>query len=109
MKKFDCGAGFISTVTDKKLKLEIPISNLVCAFECAPNNMTDTGGQITVKRGKRKEFAEWVAEYILDEANSEDGAAHIHKAFDSVFDLLLEGYEDGQEFLDYAEEEEYED
>lgn len=106
MEKFN-GAGFISTVTQDKLKLEIPIANLVCAFEGDPNNTGDDyGNPFTIKRGKRQEFAKWVAKWILEEADCEDGTAHIHKAFDSVFELLYEGYEDGEEFLKCPEGEE---
>jgi hypothetical protein len=33
---------------------------------------------------------------------------YINKAFDSVFDLLFEGYEDGREFIKFSYEEDYE-
>lgn len=98
MTKFE-NMGFTSIVTDDKLKIEIPISNLVCAFENAPNNEDSYGDQYTIKRGKRKEFAEWVAEHILDEHNQEDGASFIAEAFDSLFDQIFEGYEVCDEFV----------
>lgn len=105
MVKFE-NCGFTSIVTSDKLKIEIPIANLVCAFESDPNNTNDYGNPSTIKRGKRQEFAEWVAKWILEEADSEDGTAHIHRAFDSVFELLYEGYEDGGEFLNCPDENE---
>jgi len=45
-------------------------------------------------------FAEFIAQQILNECDSETGDTHISKAFDSVFDLLIEGYEDGREFIE---------
>lgn len=100
MKKFK-NLGFTSILTENKLKIEIPIRNLVMAFETNPNNYDES----KVKRGKKQMFAEFVAKYILEECDQEDGATHITKAFDSVFDLLLEGFEDGSEFIEFEDEE----
>lgn len=99
MKKFE-NLGFTSKLTNKKLTIEIPIKNLVNAFELCPNNYDES----KIKRGKRQMFAEFVAKQILEECDSEAGDTHISKAFDSVFDLLIEGYEDGSEFIKFGEE-----
>lgn len=104
MKKFE-NMGFTSIVTNDTLKIEIPISNLVHAFECAPNNQNAYGNQVNIKRGKRKEFAEWVAEHIIDEHNQEDGASFIAEAFDALFDQIFEGYEICDEFVDEPNDE----
>lgn len=87
-------AGFTSFISGNKLVVEIPISNLVCAYNYSPNSDGST-----VKRGKRKEFAEFVAQYVIEECDQETGDSPITGAFDKVFDLLLEGYEDGHEFI----------
>lgn len=51
-----------------------------------------------VKRGKRQEFAEFCAQHILDECDQHTGGTYLTEAFDSMFDLLFEGYEDGSSF-----------
>jgi hypothetical protein len=101
MKKFE-NLGFTSKLTNEKLTIEIPIRNLVMAFKTYPNNYNES----EVKRGKQYMFAEFVAKQILEECDQEDGSTHITKAFDSVFDLLIEGYEDGSEFVDFGDEDE---
>jgi hypothetical protein len=101
MKKFE-NLGFTTKLTNQKLTIEIPIKNLVTAFELSPNNYDES----KVKRGKRQMFAEFVAKQILEECDSETGDTHISRAFDSVFDLLIEGYEDGREFIKFGDEEE---
>ena len=98
MKKFE-NCGFTSIVTNDKLKIEIPISNLVFAFENAPNNQDENGNPATIRRGKRKEFAEWVAEEVISEADPEDGATYTHQMFDRVFDQIFEGYVIASEFV----------
>ena len=100
MKKFE-NCGFTSILTNDKLKIEIPISSLVCAFENSPNNFEEC----TVKRGKRKEFAEFCAEYIVEECDSETGNTYLTEAFDKMFDLLFEGHEDGREFVKFGQDE----
>jgi len=99
--------GFVTKVTNDKIEIEIPISNLVCAFENSPNNMSDTG-YCKVMRGKRKEFANFIAKQLLNECDSESGATFISNAFDGVFDLLFEGYETGDEFINEVTEDDFE-
>lgn len=101
MKKFE-NLGFTTKLTNDKLTIEIPIRNLVTAFEFCPNNYDES----KVKRGKRQMFAEFVAKQIIEEClDSETGESPMSRAFDSVFDLLFEGYEDGEEFIKFGEEE----
>lgn len=99
MKKFE-DMGFTSIVTNDKLKIEIPIKNLVIAFQACPNNYDED----TIKRGKRQAFAEWVAEMVVSECDQEDGASFLHKMFDAVFDQYFEGYELCDEFINHKEE-----
>jgi hypothetical protein len=106
MKKFE-NCGFTSVVTGDKVKLEIPISNLVCAFENSPSNSNEYGAPFLIKRGKRKQFAEWVAEMVVSEADCEDGATYIHQMFDRVFDQIFEGYVIAEEFIKEPKEEDY--
>lgn len=99
MKQFE-NMGFTSTVTTDKLKIEIPISNLVFAFESAPNNCVgEDGSPSRIKRGKRQQFAEWVAEHIIDEHDQETGASFIAEAFDNLFEQIFEGYEICDDFV----------
>jgi hypothetical protein len=107
MKKFE-NCGFTSVVTNDKLKLEIPIANLVFAFENAPSNQNEYGNPMTVKRGKRQQFAEWVAETVVSEADPEDGATYTHQMFDKVFDQIFEGYVLADEFVKEPEEDDEE-
>jgi hypothetical protein len=87
MKKFE-NLGFTSIVTKDKLKIEVSIKGLICAFENAENNY----GEIHVKKGKRQAFAEFCAQNIIDEHNPHNGATYLHEAFDNMFDIILEGY-----------------
>jgi len=95
MKEFE-RLGFISKLTNETLTIEISINNLVNAFELCPNNYYED----KVKKDKKQMFVEFIAQQILNECDSETGDTHIFKAFDSVFDLLIEGYEDGSEFIE---------
>ncbi len=101
MKKFE-NLGFTTKLTNEKLSIEIPIKNLVTAFEFCENNYDES----KVKRGKRQMFAEFVAKQIINECDSETGDSPITKAFDSVFELLFEGFEDGTEFIKFGNEDE---
>jgi len=100
MKKFE-NFGFTTKLTNKKLTIEIPINILIKAFELYPNNYNES----KVKKGKKQMFAEFVAKQIIEEClDSETGDSPMSKAFDSVFDLLFEGYEDGREFIKFGED-----
>ena len=99
--------GFITKATNDKIQIEIPISNLVCAFENSPDNIGDEG-YLKIKRGKRKEFANFIAKNLLNECDSENGVTFISNAFDGVFNLLFEGYETGDEFIREVSEDNFE-
>jgi len=94
MNKYE-NLGFTTIVTDDKLKIEIPIDNLVTAFEFSPNNI----GEVQLKKDCEKLLADFVAKHILQECDQETGDTYISNAIDQVFDLILEGYENGDGFI----------
>ena len=93
MKKFE-NCGFTSVITKNKLKIEIPIKSLVYAFEYSPNNYDE----MKIKKGKRQNFAEFCAKYIVEECDQETGNTYLTDAFDKMFDIIFEGYEDSSDF-----------
>ena len=98
MKKYKYN-GFTATVTDKVVQWEIPINNLVRAFNLSPENPTADGEHyVKIKRGKKQEFAEYVAQMMFDECDQETGASHIEQAIDDVFKTI---YEDEKDFAKY--------
>lgn len=100
MKKInDKITGLDIIITNDKLKIEMPISNIVRGFNSSPNNWDGR----KVKRGCRKEFIEWIAENLLDDADSETGDNFIATMFENVFERLWEDYQD---FLNIKDEDE---
>ena len=99
--------GFTATSTGSRVKIEIDLSNLVCAFEGCPDNSNECGEPFTIKRGKKRAFADWVAEHVMDESDQHDGNTYVGQMLDEVFSLLFEGYELGDDFLVYPKETEY--
>ena len=95
MNKFE-NQSFTALVTDVNLTITVPVEVLVTAFEHNPVN----SGELKLKSGREHDFALFVAKHIIEECGSETGDTPITKAIDSVFDLLIEGYEDGSEFLE---------
>lgn len=101
MKKIEEN-GFTAIVTNKVVRWEIPISVLVEAFNNSPENYSEDGEHyITVKRGKRQEFAEYVAQQLMLECDSESGVSHIEQAIDNVFLNVFEGDEDFAHYPEY--------
>jgi hypothetical protein len=88
--------GFTVKVLNKKVVIEMPIANLVRGFNLSPNNY----GECKIKRGKRQEFAKWLVENLLDEANVDTGDNFIVTMLDSVYERAYEGAED--EFVKYG-------
>lgn len=58
---------------------------------------------IKVKKGKRQEFAEYVAQQLMEPCDSETGLSHIEQAIDNVFLSVFEGYEDFAKYPGYDE------
>lgn len=92
--------GFTVKVLNEKVVIEMPIANLVRGFNLSPNNYNEV---CKIKRGKRQEFAKWLTNNLLDEANSETGDNFIVTMLDSVYERAFEGAED--EFVKYSYEE----
>jgi len=99
MDKFE-SLGFTAVVTNDKLRIEIPIKNLVQGFEASPNNYRDA----TVKRGYRKDFAKYVAKRLVCGSDPDTGDSPIMEAIESVFEELFECAED---FIKYPDDEDY--
>ena len=101
MKQFKgTGTGYSTSVDNKKLTVEIPISILVCAF----NNMPDNTEGTVVKRGHKQDFAELVAEHLHDEVDSETGASYITEMFDKLFSAFGDGYIDASDIIKYPQD-----
>lgn len=94
MKKFE-NNGFTATVTKDVVRWEIPIRNLIHAFNYSPNNYSEDGENfISVKRGKRQEFAEYVAQQLIMQCDGETGASHMEQAIENVFEEVFSGDEE---------------
>ena len=89
--------GFKATITADKIKIELPIKGLIGGFNDNPNNFDEA----KIKRGHRKEFAEYVATALIDGSNPDTGNNPIMDALDGIFEEILEGAED---FVKYQEE-----
>ena len=100
MKRYEVN-GFTGTITNDKVKIEILIKNLVCAFECSPNNYDES----KIRRGKRQVFAEYLVKKLFDEVDQDTGSSYIEEAFDKVFDEMVENSLDFIKFTDEDEEE----
>lgn len=104
MKKFEEN-GFTATVTNKTVRWEIPIKNLINALELSPDNPSEDGENfVTIRRGKGKEFAEFIAKALMDEYDQNTGESYIEKALDECFREKI--FEDSREFAKYPEDEE---
>lgn len=75
------------TVDDKKLKMEISIEDIVFLLATSPSNFNES----KVKRGKQKEFAEWVASKLTDMEDCESNNCYWIEPFEKIFELALEG------------------
>lgn len=91
--------GFTVRSTKEKIIIEMPISNLIRGFNASPNNYSGC----KIKRGHREEFAKWLIENLLDDADSESGDNYIVKMLDEVYERAFEDY---LEFVKYPEDEE---
>jgi hypothetical protein len=101
MKQFkEKGTGYKTAVDDKKLIIEIPISTLACAFNYYPNNLEGT----VIKKGKRQAFAEFVAEHLQDEIDSETGATFITDMLDKMFEAIGESEYDIPDIIKIPED-----
>ena len=89
-------------VTNDKLKMEISLKDLVFLFENSENNVADIE-PITIKRGKRQEFAEYFVEHLQDYSVYNDNDTRWGIGFEEVFNDIFESSED---FAKYPEDDE---
>lgn len=94
--------GITTTVTNDKLKIEVSISGLACGFNASPNNYEE----IKIKRGKKREFAKYIAEKIIDGSDPETGESLVMEMFEKAFEDIFEGNDLQDEILKYPEGEE---
>lgn len=105
MKKFEVG-DIVASVTNDKVCFEIPIDNLVYAFNYSPDNPSEDGEQfVKVKEDQIQEFAEYVARKMIEPSNQETGASYFEEAIDKVFNEVFECYEDFAEYPEYDDDE----
>ncbi|MBC2456150.1 hypothetical protein [Clostridium beijerinckii] len=93
-------------ITNTKLKMEISLKDLAWLFENSPSNYDlDGEGPAKIKRGKRKEFAEFIVNRFRDDVDSDSNNTVWGEPFEKVFEEILEGAED--EIVKYPSEEDY--
>jgi hypothetical protein len=101
VKKFE-NLGITSIVTGDKLKIEISIAGLVSGFNGSSNNNYE---EITVRRGKRQEFAEYIAKRLIDGEDPDTGNSPVMDMLDKVFDDVFQCEDYNEEIFKYPEEE----
>lgn len=89
--------GFKASVKDGKLTIEIEVDNLVSGFNGSPNNYEEC----VIKEDKKQQFAEYVAELLIELSDSETGNSLIMDALDRTFE---EAIENGKDFIDFNED-----
>lgn len=100
MRQYAEGSVFKVNTTKTALKIEIKLKDLEFLLKVSPNN-NFFQKPIRVKRGKRAEFAEFIANFITEEADAETGERPLLEMFERAFLAICEGDE---EFCIYPEE-----
>lgn len=101
MKRYQENSLFNVTVSKTALKISVSLKDLEFLLRESPNNWGEEG-QVKVKRGKRAEFADFVARFITEETASETGEPPLLQMFEEAFMQIFEGDE---EFCRYPDEE----
>jgi len=96
----DSSTGAIITIDDTNIAISMPIQNLINGFELDPNNYDGW----TIKPGCQQKFAEWVAEYLTDEADQDTGDDFIAQMFSNLLLRLFDGDYTEDDFINYPEE-----
>lgn len=96
-KIHDDFTGFDVIITNDKLKIEMPIPNIIRGFNRSPNNWD----QRKIRKGCRQEFIEWLATVLLDDVDQDTGDNFIATMLEGVFERL---YEDDLDFLSIPDE-----
>ena len=98
MRKFNTQVLKIA-ITEEKLKMEISLKDLKRLFETNDKNTyngIDTG--VTVKENMIKEYAAYIARFLLDDEYQDNSMPNWLVPFQKVFDEIVEGYEDFAEY-----------
>jgi hypothetical protein len=92
-------------ITNNKLKMEIKIADLVWLFHNSPNNMGVNGEGLyaKVKRGKRREFAEYIVEMLSDYNPQDENNTRWGQPLEDIFNEIFEGAEDFCKYCDCEE------
>lgn len=101
MKRYQENSLFNVTVSKTALKISISIKDLEFLLRESPNNWGEEE-PVRVKRGKRAEFADFVARFITGETDSETGEPPLLQMFEEAFVEIFEGDEG---FCKYPDEE----
>ena len=101
MKRYQENSLFKVTVSKTALKISVSIKDLEFLLRESPNNWHEEG-PVRVKRGKRAEFADFVARFITEETDSETGEPPLLYMFEEAFIQIFEG---DKEFCKYPDEE----
>lgn len=75
------------SVDEKKLKMEISIKDIKYLFESDSANYNES----KIKKGKSKEFTEWIARMLEEESDQETGEPYWSEPFSKLFLRALEG------------------
>lgn len=100
MQKYSEESAFKVETTKTALKIEIKLKDLEFLFKESPNNEF-AEKPIKVKRGRRAEFADFIARHITEAEDPDTGDNPIMKMFEDAFMEIFEGAED---FCTYPEE-----
>lgn len=91
-------------ITKDKLKMEISLKDLVFLFENSPNNFDSMGEEpIKIKRGKRQDFAEFIAKTLMDYSRYDENDTRWGRAFEETFSEIFDGYEGAEDFCKYTD------
>lgn len=90
------------TITNDKLKMEIPLKELVWLFHNSPNNVSDGEGlAYKIIKNKTQEFAEFIVRNLMDIDGYNDDVVLWGIPFEKVFERI---YEDDLDFIIYPED-----
>lgn len=101
MKRYQENSLFNVTVNKTTLKISVSIKDLEFLLRESPNNWSEEG-PVRVRRGRRAEFADFVARFITEETDSETGEPPLLQMFEKAFVEIFEGDEI---FCKYPDEE----
>ncbi|PYG88472.1 hypothetical protein LY28_01321 [Ruminiclostridium sufflavum DSM 19573] len=90
MKKYSGKQLFNITSNNEKLKIDIKIKDLAWLIEKSPNNYDE----YYVKRGKRKEFIDYIGNALADMSDPDTGDSPVMTMFENIFEEIFSSGED---------------